>query len=242
MFQGATSGAFKGFSGFGAKPSSTTSAPVFNFGSSKGLPGLGSSTNGDKPVTSGFTFGSLTKDAKPDSTVDSTTPKLGGDFKFTPASTSGDTKSGFGLGASAKPFTFGAKSTDSKESTKPLTSAMSFGSTTKTADSKSESSPKKNGDSSSNPTYLARLKGLNESVVKWIKNHVDENPYILLTPIFKDYEKHLEEIEKENPEKREFSSKEDKPSAGNGKMWQEIYPSSHLLLFFLMWNYNMGML
>ncbi|KAL1489533.1 hypothetical protein ABEB36_013488 [Hypothenemus hampei] len=45
--------------------------------------------------------------------------------------------------------------------------------------------------------YCARLKGLNESVSKWIKNKVEENPLISLEPIFKDYEKYLEEIEKE---------------------------------------------
>jgi nuclear pore complex protein Nup50 len=37
-------------------------------------------------------------------------------------------------------------------------------------------------------------------VAKWIKDHVDKNPYCILTPIFKDYEKHLAEIEKLNPE------------------------------------------
>lgn len=49
--------------------------------------------------------------------------------------------------------------------------------------------------------YYANLKGLNESVSNWIKTHVDKNPFCILTPIFKDYEKYLSEIE----------SKKDKP-------------------------------
>ncbi|XP_011693726.1 PREDICTED: nuclear pore complex protein Nup50 [Wasmannia auropunctata] len=42
--------------------------------------------------------------------------------------------------------------------------------------------------------YYAKLKGLNESVATWIKSHVDANPFCILTPIFKDYEKYLKEI------------------------------------------------
>lgn len=42
--------------------------------------------------------------------------------------------------------------------------------------------------------YHTRLKGLNESVAQWIKSHVDSNPFCILTPIFKDYERYLKEI------------------------------------------------
>lgn len=42
--------------------------------------------------------------------------------------------------------------------------------------------------------YYAKLKGLNESVATWIKSHVDANPFCILTPIFKDYERYLKEI------------------------------------------------
>lgn len=44
-------------------------------------------------------------------------------------------------------------------------------------------------------SYYAKLKGLNESVSQWIKTHVDKNPFVILSPIFKDYEKHLAEID-----------------------------------------------
>jgi len=39
--------------------------------------------------------------------------------------------------------------------------------------------------------YLANLKALNIQATNWIKTHVDENPLVDLTPVFKDYEKHI---------------------------------------------------
>ena len=65
--------------------------------------------------------------------------------------------------------------------------------------------------------YLASLKALNTQVVyrlsdksttrkffncnhyqnqvtNWIKSHVDENPLVDLSPVFKDYGKHLEQL------------------------------------------------
>ncbi len=77
------------------------------------------------------------------------------------------------------------------------------------AEAKQESSkPATNGfnTSSNRSKYLQQLKGLNESVAKWIKQHVDGNPYCILSPIFTDYEKHLKEIEKLNPDGEKISS------------------------------------
>lgn len=48
------------------------------------------------------------------------------------------------------------------------------------------------------PEYYAKLKGLNQSVAKWIKTHVDANAVCILTPIFRDYEKYLKEIEEKH--------------------------------------------
>lgn len=50
--------------------------------------------------------------------------------------------------------------------------------------------------SSNRADYLSNLKALNNSVLEWITQHVRKNPYCILTPIFKDYEKHLGELEK----------------------------------------------
>ncbi|KAL3843236.1 hypothetical protein ACJMK2_021180 [Sinanodonta woodiana] len=49
-----------------------------------------------------------------------------------------------------------------------------------------------NGSSASEKSaYLQSLKKLNESVTDWIQQHVQKNPYCILTPVFKDYESHL---------------------------------------------------
>ncbi|XP_052067390.1 nuclear pore complex protein Nup50-like [Mytilus californianus] len=53
-----------------------------------------------------------------------------------------------------------------------------------------------NGAEKKKGSYLSSLKNLNESVLSWIKSHVDKNPFCILTPVFNDYEKHLEEIMK----------------------------------------------
>lgn len=63
----------------------------------------------------------------------------------------------------------------------------------KTSDDKEKSSAVTSDEKSSE--YYAKLKGLNESVTQWIKKHVDTNPFCILTPIFHDYEKHLQAIE-----------------------------------------------
>lgn len=44
-------------------------------------------------------------------------------------------------------------------------------------------------------SYLDLLRALNVGVSQWISNHVEKNPYVDLTPIFRDYEKHLETID-----------------------------------------------
>ena len=65
----------------------------------------------------------------------------------------------------------------------------------KQSTSKVESNEKP-GTSEEKPSeYYAKLKGLNEGVTQWIKKHVDNNPFCILTPVFRDYEKYLEEIE-----------------------------------------------
>lgn len=83
--------------------------------------------------------------------------------------------------ASTSSFTTSIASTTSKDNT----------------EIKSVVSPKNSGDSkSSNDEYHCKLKSLNLAVLDWIKSHLDKNPLVILSPIFKDYEKHLTEIQK----------------------------------------------
>ena len=56
--------------------------------------------------------------------------------------------------------------------------------------------------------FVQNLRELNESVLSWIKQHVEKNPYCILTPIFSDYEKHLKELEKDRDSGESKSGKE----------------------------------
>ncbi|XP_015125148.1 nuclear pore complex protein Nup50 [Diachasma alloeum] len=60
--------------------------------------------------------------------------------------------------------------------------------------------------------YFAKLKGLNEGVAQWIKTHVDANPFCILTPIFRDYDRYLKEIEAKREEQTSKGSEDAKTS------------------------------
>ena len=122
--------------------------------------------------------------------------------------TKSNTFSGFSLapgGSSVSAFQ-GSKLTAPSERSSGLFSGASFskvqplnGSKEQTTDgSKSGGwSNKHEEDWKDSPEYFNFLKDLNLSVLAWIKQHVEENPYIILTPIFKDYEHYLQNQEKE---------------------------------------------
>lgn len=63
-----------------------------------------------------------------------------------------------------------------------------------------------------NTAYLAKLRALNEGVLKWIQKHLDEHININLNPVFDDYRKHFEELQKRYNPKFLKTSKE---SAGD---------------------------
>ncbi|XP_043253077.1 nuclear pore complex protein Nup50 isoform X1 [Colletes gigas] len=79
--------------------------------------------------------------------------------------------------------------TNKKENSETQTSSSTITSKKSSYDQEDQNIFKKSSD------YFAKLKGLNESVAQWIKTHVDANPFCILTPIFKDYERYLKEIE-----------------------------------------------
>ena len=64
--------------------------------------------------------------------------------------------------------------------------------------------------STENPEYLRRLKVLNENIVSWIQKHVEQNPYCILTPSFKDYEKHLTDLESKHGVQQGAGKSQDK--------------------------------
>jgi len=172
--------AFKGFAGFGVKPAGGLEAPKFSFGASANKP-LGGISAGfsDKPLG-----GSL-----------STEKPLGGSmFSNSPLKPFGNAGS---LGSSsASGFSFGSNGSSIKEAEKDV------------ADKTTESKLTRGGVADQSKTkYLSQLKSLNDSVSKWIREHVEKNAYCILSPVFKDYEKHLAIIEKLNPDKNGDSTK-----------------------------------
>uniref|UniRef100_A0A2C9JRM7 RanBD1 domain-containing protein n=1 Tax=Biomphalaria glabrata TaxID=6526 RepID=A0A2C9JRM7_BIOGL len=100
--------------------------------------------------------------------------------------------SGFGLKpaqSKAADSFFGFKPKDSDEQRPQSTGGAA---SVNGSEEKSYASQRDSKDS-----YLNFLKSLNESVLSWIKQHVEDNPYIILTPIFKDYETYLKNAQSE---------------------------------------------
>lgn len=54
-------------------------------------------------------------------------------------------------------------------------------------------------DSLRDVEYYRLLKGLNESLAQWIQQHVAKNALCDFTPVFRDYEKHLQDLEAKFP-------------------------------------------
>ncbi|KFO98159.1 Nuclear pore complex protein Nup50 [Calypte anna] len=151
----------------------------------------------------------------------------GGAFKgfkgfILPSGKGGGGFSGFGNGAGIKPLE-GLSNGSSSVSSTPFSSLKTtsetqsaFGSTvsngpaTAAFTEKKAASPKANGGSQpsssvcaqskvcSSGVYHKQLASLNCSVRDWIVKHVNTNPLCDLTPIFRDYEKYLANIEQQH--------------------------------------------
>ncbi|XP_026491651.1 nuclear pore complex protein Nup50 [Vanessa tameamea] len=119
---------------------------------------------------------------------------------------------------------FGSSST-SANNTKSLFTSTNTNSTPFKTQSVSNSKPNEENKSTNKSEtqedkkliYYSKLKGLNESVSAWIKKHVEEGPLCILTPIFKDYEKHLKEIQGEYEKSKIENTSDDKPTNGDKK-------------------------
>lgn len=124
-----------------------------------------------------------------------------------PTSTASTSVSGFVSSSTATTsttptFSFGGSATvtsiaKTTETAKP-SSTFSFGNTTASTTfiTTTKSATTETQDSlMTSSEYNKKLGSLNQAVSKWIKTHVDQNPVCILTPIFKDYEKYLKELE-----------------------------------------------
>jgi len=179
---------------FGLSTKPTTSTDTFKFGSSetKGSDSCGSDSSGSKqeqqPIMPTFSFGVDKSDSAPVSKTDSAIP--------TPVLLSAS-KPDVTTKAASPMFGVAAASTGL---TKPVSSVGPV----------SRISPNSINHQNSDPTpeYLANLKALNTQVMNWLKQHVDANPLVILSPVFKDYNDHLAELEKQEKESKDKSKTE----------------------------------
>ena len=180
-------------------PADTGAASLFAFGSAK--------TTSETPA-SGFLFGSKTsassKESSPAFGLSIKSPPSGFAFGETKAATEKNPEkdkkdlsgsSGFVFGKSDSPaktpsFSFNSEA-KKDESPKEVSLASNPGE--KLTESRSPASNSK-PTSKHSTQYLSHLKALNNQVLAWLKMHIESNPLVILSPVFKDYETHLEEI------------------------------------------------
>jgi len=141
-----------------------------------------------KTETKEFKFGFTASKTEEKNSASSTDAKTTGGFQF-----------GSSNGSESKP-TGGLQFGSSNGSESKPTGGFQFG-TSPAASSGSEpgsivttgvkTKPEVESPSKSKKEYLSNLKSLNTQVTSWINTHVDQNPLVDLTPVFKDYEKHI---------------------------------------------------
>jgi len=198
------SAAASGFSfGTGAsseKPAATSSNLGF------GVKSVSNSDSVKSSTTSGFMFGSAVSSEKSKPETVASVSSLN---SAKPAS------SGFSFGSTVSTET-------AKENKKEPETPSALGSTSELSASSqmafsSKSSVTKTSESSSagNKEYLSHIKALNLQVLAWLKMHIEKDPLVILSPVFKDYDLHLEDISKEfGPNK----SEKEKESSENIKV------------------------
>ncbi|XP_071543216.1 nuclear pore complex protein Nup50 [Panulirus ornatus] len=162
--------------------SSTTSA-------CKGLSAFtGFSVNKEAPSQPSFSF--LSKNSSSESPAKPTFDFLNSSNNSTNPLTSKPGLSSSENKLSTQPFKFTQESVSSVPKTVELPKANGIEETKTSTDSLGKGGSK---------LFLAHLKALNEGVVLWVKEHLDKNPHVNLSPVFDDYKKHFEELTRKYP-------------------------------------------
>ena len=181
-----------------AAPADTGASSLFAFGTAK--------TTSD-PAAGGFLFGSKTSTTSqepPSFGLSTSSPSSA--FAFGETKTNAEKtqeKDKKDLSGSSG-FVFGKSSSPVRTPPFSYNSEANKGESSKAVSVSSNSGDKASGSRSpaiiSKPTskhstqYLSHLKALNKQVLAWLKMHIESNPLVILSPVFKDYETHLEEI------------------------------------------------
>jgi len=205
---------------FGGSSSQITSNPSsgFKLGSTDSIEQIGgfkfgSSLEPSKSsnATGGFLFGSSTETSK--TSNESSGFKFGSSAEKTEKLDLQKPTGGFIFGSAEPPksteqagrskteespteqtaFKFGSNlsSSDTSQVFKSSAGGFQFSSSEKVKSNVSLEATDTPKTKSKKGEYLSNLKALNIQATNWIKTHVDENPLVDLTPVFKDYEKHI---------------------------------------------------
>eukprot|EP00099_Drosophila_melanogaster_P019119 NP_610355.1 nucleoporin 50kD [Drosophila melanogaster] len=169
---------FSGFSGFGKPAASPAAGSPFSFLANVTAP---ATTSSSEPKKSAFSFGFSSSSSSADR----------------PVSTS---ICGTASTSSTAPSPLPAKeSTSTVDGAKPTTSI--FGNISA---AKKESSEAKTSSSSTSLTstmetseYRESVADLNRSVIKFLQDQMGKSPYCILTPVFKNYDEHLKDLQDE---------------------------------------------
>ncbi|XP_023944324.2 nuclear pore complex protein Nup50 [Bicyclus anynana] len=213
------------------KPASSPTSGVFSLSGSstpitKSVFGQSDSTVfGGTGATPAFTQ-SVFSSSKPDSTVNDSPLKVQSSVSSTPCNT-------FSLKSNANPDKstpqassnlFGVSSSNVNNNSSPFSAKPNKSSpiATPTTDASplesKEIKPAKKVVSDENELmYYNNLKALNKSVCAWINKHVEETPLCILSPIFRDYDKHVTnlrlELDKNKKNKSGPKDNEDKKNS-----------------------------
>ncbi|XP_065214776.1 nuclear pore complex protein Nup50 [Planococcus citri] len=79
-------------------------------------------------------------------------------------------------------------------------------------------------DNSTEDLFLRKLKSLNLLCAEWILEHLNENPHCILTPVFDDYKKHLNQLREERKAKTASSLSTFKRAKVETKVEAEVTP------------------
>ncbi|XP_023244823.1 nuclear pore complex protein Nup50-like isoform X1 [Centruroides sculpturatus] len=112
--------------------------------------------------------------------------------KNTTTSTNNNISSSFSNFSSTHTISNGNLNTKSNNSINSLTEKV-------VVDNLQENHEVQSKDSLRDNEYYRLLKGLNESLAQWIQQHVEKNALCDFTPVFRDYEKHLQDLETRFP-------------------------------------------
>jgi len=188
----ASSAVFKQFAGFGAVGAEgTPGKPSFNFG---GAFGGGAASN--SPASSSASAGSgANKSAAGLFSFGGGSPKLPEKTPENPQKKMFEATS-FKMSADSPFASSPSTSQHNKENSKP--SVFGGNSSSNGLDSNKTVEPENKSSEKEvhNAAYLSSLKALNEGVLKHMKKHLDDNVFINLNPVFNDYKKHFDELER----------------------------------------------